>query len=158
MTFLRQFSCGLQPPALLFDNSQLKNLKLKNLAIYPSDFTTEASVGAVLSWANINFQPTGTEEKRVWQFQGAGYTDQKSVVITYTVDTPFNIGFEQPPSGVITTSELPDALNAFQVATITTRSIENKTIATITITAENPLRYFGYSILKSDHGCSGLEV
>ena len=67
MTFSNSYACGLQPPAVLYNNSQLKNLTLKNLAIYPSNFTTEASQGATLNWANLNFQPIGEPNKRVWR-------------------------------------------------------------------------------------------
>ena len=73
MTFLKDYCCPLPaPPAVLYNNSQLKNLKLKNLALYPSDFTTEASQDATLNWANLNFQPIGEPNKRVWQLQGSG--------------------------------------------------------------------------------------
>jgi hypothetical protein len=54
-----------QPQTALFNHSQLKDLTLKNLAIYPSNYTTQ---GVSLNWANVNFQPIGDTKKRVWQF------------------------------------------------------------------------------------------
>lgn len=33
--------------------------QLKNLAIYPSDFTTSISDGSILYWSNVNFEIKG---------------------------------------------------------------------------------------------------
>ena len=149
MTFSSDFVCGLQPPAVLYNNSQLKNLKLKNLAIYPSDFTTSSSNGT-LNWANVNFQPIGEPNERVWQLQGSGYTNQKSVQITYTIATPFNILFEGPLSGTATSSSVQNALNAYEVATASSTTGDFQTVISLTLTFDQPLLNFGYSVFIKD--------
>jgi len=158
MTFSNSYACGLQPPAVLWNNSQLKNLTFKNLALYPSDFTTEASQGATLNWANLNFQPIGEPNERVWQLQGSGYTNQKSVDITYTTATPYNIGFEGPVSGTITSSSVPNALNAYQVASVESSTGGSQTVIRLTLTSDQPLLNFGYSVLIKDNKCPSGSI
>jgi hypothetical protein len=87
----------------LWNHSQLQNLLLKNLAIYPSDFTTSISDGSTLYWSNINFMPIGDPGYRVWEFSGSGYSYSKSVEINYVIASSYSIGFEGPVSGTITT-------------------------------------------------------
>ena len=144
--------CNLQPPQYLYNNSQLKNLKLKNLAIYPSDFRTQPSDGATLYWDNLNFQPIGTTGERVWQFQGCGFTDLNQVQITYITSTPYNINFEGPISGVVTSSAGPLVLNAADVASVASSTGDYQTIIRIVIKTAEPLKNFGFSIFQKDHG------
>jgi hypothetical protein len=59
--------------ALLFTHSQLQNLSLKNLALYPSTFSTTAPLDTTIYWANVNFQEFGDANERVWQFMGSGW-------------------------------------------------------------------------------------
>jgi hypothetical protein len=59
--------CSVPPPqTALYNHSQLQDLQLKNLAIYPSNYTTQTSQSVSLNWANVNFQPIAESGKRVW--------------------------------------------------------------------------------------------
>lgn len=84
----------------LFNNSQLNNLELKNLALFPSNFTVSVSSG-ILNWANINFQEFDKNE-RIWELSGSGFNNQNYVFITYIIETPFIINFNTEISGYLT--------------------------------------------------------
>jgi hypothetical protein len=140
--------CSVQPPqTALFNHSMLKDLTLKNLAIYPSNYTTQ---GVSLNWANVNFQPIGDTGKRVWQFQGSGTTNGNDAEIIFITSTPYNISFEGPVSGIITTSSSSEALNAYQITSIQSSTGNNQTIIKINIRADKPLSNFGFNIMQKD--------
>jgi hypothetical protein len=123
-------------------------LTLQNLAIYPSDFTTQ---GVYLNWANVNFQPIGNTGKRVWQFQGSGTTDGNTAEINFITGTPYNISFEGPLSGIITTSSSSNDLNAYQITSIQSSTGNNQTIIKINIHADKPLLNFGFNVMLKDN-------
>jgi hypothetical protein len=144
--------CSVPPPqTTLFNHSQLQDLKLKNLAIYPSNFTTQ---GVSLNWANVNFQPIAESGKRVWQFQGSGTTDGNNAEIIFITGTPYNIKFEGPVSGIITSSSSSEALNAYQITSIQSSTGNNQTIIKISIHADKPLSNFGFNIMQKDNQCN----
>jgi len=132
-----------------FDHSGLSRLKLDNLAIYPSDYTTTASNGVVIDWANIDFQTIGNPGRRVWQMQGSGYTSSAAFSITYTVATPYTIGFEGPASGTIST-ESSGVLNANTTTRLQSGSGDNSTTITINFRLKEGNQRFGYAVLKND--------
>ena len=123
----------------------LENIKLKNVSLYPSNFTTRP---ASLFWANLNFQVIDEPEKRVWQFQGSGYTDQNSVEIVYTTKTPYRIVFEGSTSGTITTDE--EVIDASQIVATSSSTGDDQTIIKIYIKNTKPLGNFGYNIFQKD--------
>jgi hypothetical protein len=143
--------CSVPPPqTALYNHSQLRDLKLKNLAIYPSNFTTQTSNGVSLNWTNVNFQPIAESGKRVWQFQGSGTTNGNDAEIVFITSTPYNISFEGPVSGIITTSSSSEALNAYQITSIQSSTGNNQTIVKINIHADKPLSNFGFNIMQKD--------
>lgn len=76
----------------------MNHLTLKNLAIFPSYFSTTTSLDTTIQWANVNFQEFGIKNERVWQFNGSGFKNSPFTTITYTIATPYDIGFEGPGS------------------------------------------------------------
>jgi hypothetical protein len=81
----------------------MKNIKLKNVAIYPSEYSVEinAGGGSQLYWGNVNFQEFGSSGERIWNFQGSGFGS--NIEITYTITSPYNISFTGRTSGIINT-------------------------------------------------------
>lgn len=139
-----------KPPTQIFNHSEITNLKLKNIDIFPSGFTTTTSQGVELYWSNINFQPIGDAGKRVWQLQGSGYANQNMIEINYITLTPYTIGFEGVVSGVITSSTFQQSLNASDYTIMNHSSENNSTIIKMVILTEAPLLEFGYSIFIND--------
>lgn len=145
--------CPLGQLYIHHDNSALVNVQLKNLSIYPTECTITSMSDLVLDWANVNFQPIGKSRRRVWQFQGAGFTNQNSVEIIYSIGTPTQIEFEDNLSGVITSSEFSGALDASRIAQIAYSITNNESIIKIIISLDQPLKFFQYEIYKNDFNC-----
>jgi hypothetical protein len=143
--------CSVPPPqTALYNHSQLQDLKLKNLAIYPSDFTTTASSDTTIYWANVNFQEFGVTNQRVWQFNVSGITNQDSTTISFVIATPYNIKFEKPLSGWFTTSSNKNAINAYNVMKISSTSNSDYTTFNIYIKQDEPLQTFSFDIFQRD--------
>lgn len=135
----------------------MKDLKDENLAIYPSNYNTSISEGGTINWANVNFQPIGVVAgKRVWQLQGSGFINKKNVIIIYTINTPYDIGFEGAVSGVITTSSQTNALNAYAITTAKTLFSDHDTIIQLQIKTDKSLQYFGFNVFVNDNWFSCL--
>ena len=124
----------------------------QNLAIFPSKFSYRASCGS-LSWANVNFQPVGTQGKRVWNFKGAGTCSySKTISIVYTIDTPYAIGFEDVVSGYVISGTKSFIANT--TVTVSSSSVIGKTIFKITITLPQNIGEYSYVVYKNDSGLS----
>ncbi|NBP16347.1 hypothetical protein EBU95_18505, partial [bacterium] len=110
----------------------------------------------------MNFQVIGQTGKRVWQFQGSGVSNAQGLLITYTTDTPYNIGFEGVVSGTVTTttSNHTFAINAYPFVKVNSRTGGGKTIVTIEMKAPHgEWGTFSYNIFKNDtpsSTCSSL--
>jgi len=156
-------SCSKKVPC----DSVLSSLSLQNIAIFPSSYSTSISplvlkttdssaiTTTSLSWANVNFQVIGQTGKRVWQFQGSGVSNAQSLLITYTTDTPYNIGFEGVVSGTVTTSNHTFAINAYPFVTMRSTTGSGKTIVTIEMKAPHgEWGTFSYNIFKNDSNIS----
>jgi len=152
-------SCSKTVPC----DSILSSLSLQNIAIFPSSYsasisplvltkTDSSSVATTsLSWANVNFQVIGQTGKRVWQFQGSGVSNAQTLLITYTTDTPYNIGFEGVVSGTVTTSNHTFAINAYPFVKVNSRTGGGKTIVTIEMKASHgEWGTFSYNIFQND--------
>jgi hypothetical protein len=133
----------------LWNHSQLQNLLLKNVAIYPSDFKSTISDGSTLYWSNINFMPIGDLGYRVWEFQGSGYSESSNVEISYAIASSYLIGFEGPVSGTITT-ENGGVLNGASTI-IQNYQENNQIIISILIRSNQPLKNFGFTLFKNDN-------
>jgi hypothetical protein len=144
--------CSSKPQALLFNHSQLQNLTLKNLALYPSNFTTTAPSDTIIYWGNVNLQESGSIGERVWQFQGSGITNQNSTTITFIIKTRYNIVFEGPLSGWLTTSSNANPINAYDAIEVSYASQQDETIFFINIRQDQPLQTFSYSVSQKDSG------
>jgi len=144
-------------PTLLFNHSPLQNLELKNLDLYPTNFSATISDGT-LEWSNVNFQSTGTQGSRTWQFRGSGFSGSKSATITYSVETneKFYYDANAPISGTLTTSQSPYAIALSKSNTnfYYSRNVEYFIIF-IAITLESPLGYFDYNLFQADSRCTG---
>jgi hypothetical protein len=127
----------------LYEHSQLKQLELLNLAIYPSDFFTSID-GGTLDWANIDFIRSQVEGKRIWHFQGQASTvDKIFVKIQYTIITTFNISFNGDVSGTVNT------LNASKYVTYQYTKKKNKTIINLYFTVNK--QPFAYDLYIKDY-------
>jgi len=133
----------------LYNHSQINTLALKNVNIYPSNYTTLASRGTTLFWGNLNFQFI-VDQKRVWQFQGSGFTDQNQVEIIYIINSPYHIKFEDTVSGTVSSSNDQKENIANDRATLISITENDKEIVKISIQCDQPLYYFAYDINKKD--------
>ena len=141
-------------PTLLFNHSPLEDLELKNLDLYPTNFSASISDGT-LEWSNVNFQSEGPRGSRVWQFRGSGFSGNKSVAITYSVETTEQFQFDANAtlSGILTTSKTPYAITLSESNTNFSYSRNNQLIIIIfKITVDSALEYFDYNLFKSDEG------
>jgi hypothetical protein len=89
--------------------------------------------------------------KRVWQLQGSGFINKKNVIIIYTINTPYDIGFEGAVSGVITTSSQTNALNAYEITTAKTLYSDHDTAIQLKIKTDKSLQYFGFNVFINDN-------
>jgi hypothetical protein len=137
----------------LYNHSQLQNMTFKNLAIFPSYFSTSASTDTIIYWANVNFQEFGVANKRIWQFNASGIANQNFTKITFIIATRYNISLEGPLSGWLTSSS--NVINAYDVMKISSISDPDKTIINVYISQAEPLQVFSFSIFQKDDGNCG---
>jgi len=94
------------------------------IPIYPLILTTtDSSFSTTFFFMNepmLIFKALERETmgNRVWQFQGSGFADENDVEITFIILIPYSISFETPLSGIITTSSMSYALNAYPIKSI----------------------------------------
>jgi hypothetical protein len=149
--------CVSNQQELLYNHSQLHDLTLKNLALYPSNFSTSASSDTTIYWANVNFQEFGFANQRVWQFNVSGITNQNTTMITFIIATRYNIRFEGSLSGWLTTSSNENAINANDdLIEISYSNEPNKTIFTIYIRQDEPLQTFSFNVFQRDNYCAAI--
>jgi hypothetical protein len=84
---------------------------------------------------------------------GSGITDDNDAEIIFITSTPYNISFEGPVSGIITTSSSSEALNAYQITSMQSSTGNNQSIVKINIHADKPLSNFGFNIMQKDGSC-----
>jgi hypothetical protein len=107
----------------------------------------------------VNFQPIGFISKRVWNFQGSGTcSTSKTVTITYTIYTPFNVCFSDPVSGQITSGT-----HSYTVTTDNTKiyhvsSLPNTTILTVILTLPVTLGEYSFTLYQKDVACTSKFI
>jgi len=145
-----RFSCNIIPTQTAnFNHSQLENIKLKNLALSPSNYTSIISENATINWANVDFQPINHPNRRVWQFRGSAYSDQNNVDIFFIISTSYDIQFEGPVSGTITSSVQSNAASGYETIAMES-SGSNQTIIRLQIKSKEPLDQFGFDLYIKD--------
>jgi len=139
---------------ILFDHSQLKNLSLKNLAIYPGSFMTDSTT--TLDWSNLDFEAIGVEGSRVWNLKGAGSSESNTTTITYTVAVSFGINFYTRASGVLTSGNQNQALNVQDHLQYRISQEGGVIVINMTIEAPSVLEQFFYDVyIKDGTTCLG---
>jgi len=96
----------------LNDHSQLMDLSLNNLDIYPFSFTTTPSEGCNLDWANLNLDFMESESGNCKDLEIHGHN-------CYTTQSPFSILSLKKLSGIATTSNPSQVLNVMKNVTQT---------------------------------------
>jgi len=146
-------------------DSILSSLILDNLAIYSSVYSTSIqsdSSSSILSWANLNSQAIQELEgtRRVWQFQGSGYSNSKVVTITYSFTSKYNLFFQGQVSGTLSSSSQSTTINASTSATIKGTTNRGTVFVTLTLKIANTAgwQYFSYNIYKLENEFSNPTI